>query len=100
MASSNDTAISNAQILFEAYEVEQRWTLKSNLSFEISDCCDTRPYQENSFDFIHVRGLYGCVANWGWSGSDGLWCGHALKRSRIYCRTRFRDDQHDGQLDR
>lgn len=36
----------------------------SNVQFEIDDCCDTWTYSPNSFDFIHVRGLYGCVADW------------------------------------
>jgi len=44
--------------------IQPTW-VPPNLSFEISDCCDAWPYQENSFDFIHVRGLYGCVADWG-----------------------------------
>jgi len=35
-----------------------------NLQFEIDDCCDDWLYSPNSFDFIHVRGLYGCVADW------------------------------------
>ncbi|EED12417.1 conserved hypothetical protein [Talaromyces stipitatus ATCC 10500] len=35
-----------------------------NLHFEIDDCCDEWAYSINSFDFIHVRGLYGCVADW------------------------------------
>ena len=36
----------------------------TNVQFEIDDCCDTWTYSPNSFDFIHVRGLYGCVADW------------------------------------
>lgn len=35
-----------------------------NLTFEIDDCCDEWMYNPESFDFIHVRGLYGCVADW------------------------------------
>ncbi|EAS30656.3 methyltransferase [Coccidioides immitis RS] len=34
-----------------------------NVAFEIDDCCDEWVYK-NPFDFIHVRGLYGCVADW------------------------------------
>lgn len=34
-----------------------------NLTFEVDDCCDEWIYK-NKFDFIHVRGLYGCVADW------------------------------------
>ncbi|KAI9784905.1 MAG: hypothetical protein M1835_003468 [Candelina submexicana] len=35
-----------------------------NLSFEIDDCCSAWTYPPNSFDFIHVRGLYGSVEDW------------------------------------
>lgn len=35
-----------------------------NVQFEVDDCCDEWLYTPNSFDFIHVRGLYGCVADW------------------------------------
>lgn len=36
-----------------------------NLSFEVSDCCEEWLFNAESFDFIHLRGLYGCVADWG-----------------------------------
>ncbi|KAB8075865.1 S-adenosyl-L-methionine-dependent methyltransferase [Aspergillus leporis] len=35
-----------------------------NVFFEVDDCCDEWLYK-HPFDFIHVRGLYGCVADWG-----------------------------------
>ena len=35
----------------------------SNLRFEVDDCCDEWLY-EKPFDFIHVRGLFGCVSDW------------------------------------
>ncbi len=35
-----------------------------NLRFEIDDCCSKWTYDEDSFDFIHVRCLYGSVADW------------------------------------
>jgi hypothetical protein len=35
-----------------------------NVQFEVDDCCDEWTYSVNSFDFIHVRGLYGCIADW------------------------------------
>jgi SAM-dependent methyltransferase len=34
-----------------------------NLTFEVDDCCDEWMYRE-PFDYIHVRGLYGSVADW------------------------------------
>ncbi|QKX57065.1 uncharacterized protein TRUGW13939_04173 [Talaromyces rugulosus] len=36
-----------------------------NVQFEIDDCCEEWVYSRDDFDFIHVRGLYGCVADWG-----------------------------------
>lgn len=35
-----------------------------NLRFEIDDCCSKWTYGENTFDFIHIRCLYGSVADW------------------------------------
>ncbi|RJE21808.1 hypothetical protein PHISCL_05864 [Aspergillus sclerotialis] len=35
----------------------------SNLRFEVDDCCDDWLY-EKPFDFIHARGLFGCVSDW------------------------------------
>lgn len=36
-----------------------------NVQFVIDDCCEEWGYSRDDFDFIHVRGLYGCVADWG-----------------------------------
>lgn len=35
-----------------------------NLQFEIDDACSPWVYTAESFDFIHMRGMYGCVADW------------------------------------
>jgi hypothetical protein len=35
-----------------------------NVQFEVHDCCDEWIYSADSFNFIHVRGLYGCIADW------------------------------------
>ncbi|MCJ1370978.1 hypothetical protein MMC20_002193 [Loxospora ochrophaea] len=35
-----------------------------NLHFEIDDCCSEWTYPENHFDFIHMRCLYGSIADW------------------------------------
>jgi hypothetical protein len=35
-----------------------------NLRFEIDDCCSEWAYTKDSFDFIHVRGMYGSIADW------------------------------------
>lgn len=42
--------------------IQPAW-VPPNVQFEIDDCCDEWVYQ-TSFDFVHVRGLYGCVADW------------------------------------
>ncbi|KAH0538031.1 hypothetical protein FGG08_005343 [Glutinoglossum americanum] len=38
--------------------------IPSNLRFEIVDFCDMWSYSENSFDFVFLRGLDGCVRDW------------------------------------
>jgi hypothetical protein len=35
-----------------------------NCKFEIDDACTEWTYTPNSFDFIHVRAMYGSVADW------------------------------------
>ncbi|KAF7625565.1 hypothetical protein AFLA_002424 [Aspergillus flavus NRRL3357] len=35
-----------------------------NVQFEVDDCCDPWLYKNDTFDFVHVRGLYGCVSDW------------------------------------
>ncbi|KAH4964841.1 hypothetical protein HBI82_025990 [Parastagonospora nodorum] len=35
-----------------------------NLVFEIDDACSEWTYPPNHFDFIHIRGLTGCVKDW------------------------------------
>ncbi|MCJ1367644.1 hypothetical protein MMC16_006778 [Acarospora aff. strigata] len=35
-----------------------------NCKFEIDDAASEWTYADNSFDFIHVRGLYGCLRDW------------------------------------
>ena len=39
-------------------------TIPSNLHFEIDDCCSDWVYPRDHFDYIHVRQLYGSVADW------------------------------------
>ena len=34
-----------------------------NVRFQVDDCCDEWIHKR-PFDFIHARGLYGCVADW------------------------------------
>lgn len=39
-------------------------TRPPNLSFEIDDCCSDWVYPKDHFDYIHIRLLYGSVADW------------------------------------
>ncbi|CAL8582959.1 hypothetical protein XPA_008600 [Xanthoria parietina] len=39
-------------------------TIPPNLHFEIDDCCSDWVYPRDHFDYIHVRQLYGSVADW------------------------------------
>lgn len=36
-----------------------------NVTFEVDDCCsEWVQYPENHFDFVHIRGLFGSIADW------------------------------------
>ena len=35
-----------------------------NIRFEIDDATEEWTFKKDYFDFIHVRGLYGCIADW------------------------------------
>lgn len=35
-----------------------------NLRFEIDDCCSEWVHPPNYFDYIHIRALYGSIADW------------------------------------
>lgn len=35
-----------------------------NVTFEIDDCCSEWVYPDDHFDFIHIRGLFGSIADW------------------------------------
>ncbi|KAL6231584.1 hypothetical protein BDW75DRAFT_39308 [Aspergillus navahoensis] len=43
--------------------IQPHW-VPPNVQFEVDDCCDEWLYGEDAFDFVHIRGLYGCVADW------------------------------------
>ena len=36
----------------------------SNVTFEIDDCASAWVYPDNHFNFIHIRGLFGSIADW------------------------------------
>jgi hypothetical protein len=49
---------------FDLSPTQPSW-VNPNVRFEINDACsDDWAYTKNSFDFIHIRGLYGSVADW------------------------------------
>jgi len=39
-------------------------TQSDNVSFETDDCCSDWVYPADHFDFIHIRGLFGNIADW------------------------------------
>jgi SAM-dependent methyltransferase len=43
--------------------IQPTWT-PPNCRFEIDDCTEEWTFRKNSFDFIHVRSLYGSIADW------------------------------------
>jgi len=43
--------------------IQPQW-VPPNCKFEIDDCTEEWTFQESSFDFIHVRALYGCIRDW------------------------------------
>ena len=43
--------------------IQPQW-VPPNCQFEIDDCTEEWTFQESSFDFIHVRALYGCIRDW------------------------------------
>lgn len=36
----------------------------NNVSFEIDDCCSAWIWPKDHFDFVHIRGLFGSIADW------------------------------------
>jgi hypothetical protein len=49
---------------FDLSPIQPTW-VSPNLRFEINDACsDDWAYPRGSFDFIHVRSLYGSIADW------------------------------------
>jgi len=55
----------SAQVIgFDLSAIQPGW-VPPNLQFEINDACAPDwDYAKNSFDFIHVRAMYGSVADW------------------------------------
>ncbi|KAL4860655.1 hypothetical protein BDV12DRAFT_191577 [Aspergillus spectabilis] len=43
--------------------IQPKW-VPPNVQFEVDDCTDKWLYKKDSFDYIHVRGMYGSVGDW------------------------------------
>ncbi|KAL4758346.1 S-adenosyl-L-methionine-dependent methyltransferase [Aspergillus foveolatus] len=54
---------SSAVIGTDLSPIQPRW-VPPNVQFEVDDCCDEWLYGDDAFDFVHIRGLYGCIADW------------------------------------
>ncbi|KAF2651876.1 S-adenosyl-L-methionine-dependent methyltransferase [Lophiostoma macrostomum CBS 122681] len=54
----------SAEVLGTDLSPTQPSMIPPNLKFEIDDCTETWLYKPSTFDFIHVRSLYGCVSDW------------------------------------
>lgn len=49
---------------FDLSPTQPTW-VAPNVRFEVNDACASDwAYPKNSFDYIHVRGMYGSVADW------------------------------------
>ncbi|KAJ4351849.1 uncharacterized protein N0V89_007193 [Didymosphaeria variabile] len=54
----------NASILATDLSPTQSTTAPPNIRFEIDDAASEWTYAPESFDYIHVRGLTGCIRDW------------------------------------
>ncbi|KAL6703856.1 hypothetical protein ACN47E_008990 [Coniothyrium glycines] len=54
----------SAEVLGTDLSAIQPHLVPPNLRFEIDDFTEPWLYRKESFDFIHARSLYGCVADW------------------------------------
>ncbi|KAK8164555.1 S-adenosyl-L-methionine-dependent methyltransferase [Phyllosticta citrichinensis] len=53
-----------AQVIGTDLSPTQPTCVPSNCRFELDDASDEWTYAPNSFDFIHIRSLFGCIASW------------------------------------
>ena len=54
----------NTEVLGTDLSPIQPVAVPLNCIFEIDDCTDTWLYQENYFDYIHIRTLFGSIPDW------------------------------------
>jgi hypothetical protein len=43
--------------------IQPTW-VPPNVQFEVDDCTDEWIHEKDSFDYIHIRGMYGSIADW------------------------------------
>ncbi|KAL2861844.1 S-adenosyl-L-methionine-dependent methyltransferase [Aspergillus pseudodeflectus] len=43
--------------------IQPTW-VPPNVQFEVDDCTDEWVHEKDSFDYIHIRGMYGSIADW------------------------------------
>ncbi|KAK5994292.1 Methyltransferase [Cladobotryum mycophilum] len=79
----------SAQVIgFDLSPIQPDW-VPPNLEFEINDACEEDwGYNKNSFDFIHVRAMYGSVADW------PRFYQQALDRSWYHYLTKYNSYSH------
>ncbi|KAF2654986.1 S-adenosyl-L-methionine-dependent methyltransferase [Lophiostoma macrostomum CBS 122681] len=54
----------DAEIIGSDLSLIQTTTSYSNIRWEVDDASSEWTYPESSFDFVHVRGLTGCIKDW------------------------------------
>ncbi|KPI39318.1 uncharacterized protein AB675_4998 [Cyphellophora attinorum] len=54
----------NAQVIGTDLSPIQHQAVPPNCQFEIDDATDEWTFEKDSFDYIHVRGFYGSIADW------------------------------------
>ncbi|PVI05317.1 S-adenosyl-L-methionine-dependent methyltransferase [Periconia macrospinosa] len=54
----------NAEIIATDLSPTQTSSAPPNVRFEVDDACSEWTYPEESFDFVHIRGLTGCIKDW------------------------------------
>ena len=53
-----------AQVIGKDLSPIQPTSHPNNCVFEVDDCTSPWVYNDNNFDFVHIRGLFGSIADW------------------------------------
>lgn len=54
----------NAEVIGTDLSPTQPLWVPPNVKFELDDCTQPWTWSENSFDFVHIRYLFGAIADW------------------------------------